>query len=396
MDLSPEALLKEGFSRGQCLKLVISQGRRGVPTDFKKVVVQPVEIRRQAAWQFAFHGSRKVTHENLDARAAVARVERLLAETFVQAALYTAEADYAIRVRPDGSLQASSSPPSRRAPATAAGHNRDKSYLIPEGTPCPFLVEIGVMTPEGQVRRSMYHKFRQINRFLELVNDVIPALSAEGALRVVDFGCGKSYLTFAVHHLLTEIHRREVEIIGLDRQPDVIRTCSDLAERLGCAGLSFEIGEIATYRSTAVVDLVVSLHACDTATDLAIAQGIHWSSSAILAVPCCQHELAPQIQSDELSPLLRFGILRERFAAMTTDALRAALLEIHGYSTQVLEFIDMEHTPKNLLIRAVKRQQEDPAKREVWRNEYSRLIASLGIESFALERALAPSSERRG
>lgn len=395
MDSSPQALLDDALSRGKCLKLVISQPRRGIQTEFTKVVVQPVEVRRQPAWQFAFHASRKVTHENLDARSAIARVSQLLAETFLQAALYTPEADYAIRARPDGALQVSSSPPSR-APATAVSHNREKSYLIPEGTPCPFLAEIGVMTPEGQVRRSMYHKFRQINRFLELVNDVIPALSGEGALRVVDFGCGKSYLTFAVHHLLTEIHRREVEIVGLDRQPDVIRTCSDLAQRLGCAGLSFEIGEIATYRPPAAVDLVVSLHACDTATDLAIAQGVHWGSSAILAVPCCQHELAPQIQSDELSPLLKFGILRERFAAMTTDALRAALLEIHGYSTQVLEFIDMEHTPKNLLIRAVKRRQEDPSKREVWRTEYSRLITSLGIKSFALERALAPSSERRG
>ena len=373
---------------------MISQPRRGVQSEFTKVVVQPVEIRRQRAWQFAFHASRKVTHENLETGEAVARVNCLLAETFVQATLYTPAADYAIRSRSDGSLKATAGPPSKKSlPSTS--HDREKSYLIPEGAPCPFLIEVGVMAADGTVRRSMYHKFRQINRFLELVDDVIPSLPAEGILRIVDFGCGKSYLTFAVHHLLTEIRQRDVQIVGLDRQPDVIKTCSDLARRLGCSGLSFEVGDIGSYLPSAAIDLVVSLHACDTATDLALVQGIRWGCSAILAVPCCQHELAPQVGNENLTPLLRHGILRERFAAMITDALRASLLEVQGYATQIVEFIDMEHTPKNLLIRAVKRRQDDPAKRaESWK-QYQQLKDSLGIESFTLERSLMIDRERR-
>ena len=274
----------------------------------------------------------------------------------------------------------------RRAPTRPVArreHDRRKRYLLEEGTPAPFLVELGVMTPKGRVRKSRYDKFRQVNRFLELVDDVVPALPREGTLRIVDFGCGKSYLTFALHHLLTALRGREVELVGLDLKEDVIATCSALAGRLGSKGLRFERGEISAFEAGEQIDLVVSLHACDTATDEALAQAVRWDASVILAVPCCQKEAYRQIESDLLQPLLRHGLAKERFAALVTDTLRAQLLELAGYRAQLVEFVELEHTPKNVLIRAVRGK---PAGTEV-RRAYEGLRDSLGLEP-TLERLL--------
>jgi SAM-dependent methyltransferase len=247
----------------------------------------------------------------------------------------------------------------------------------------PFLVELGVMTPDGRVRKSRYDKFRQVNRFLELVDDIVPSLRPEGTLRVVDFGCGKSYLTFAIHHLLTELRGRDVEIVGLDLKEDVIAACAALAERSGAAGLRFDRGDIAGYDAGGEVDLVVSLHACDTATDEALAQAVRWDADAILAVPCCQKEAYRQLESSLLAPLLRHGLAKERFAALVTDTLRAQLLELAGYRAQLVEFVGLEHTAKNVLIRATKGK---PAGAEV-RRAYEELRDALGLDP-ALERLL--------
>ena len=238
---------------------------------------------------------------------------------------------------------------------SVGSHNRAKQYLLPEHQPVPFLISAGVMTPTGQVKAAMYHKFRQINRFLELVNNIVPSLSKSGTIRVVDFGCGKSYLTFALHHLLTVVHQRSVEMIGLDRKQDVVARCNEIACELDCTGLSFQAGEIREAPVSGHVDLAVALHACDTATDDALISAVRWNCSAILAVPCCQHELSKKLRAPDLAPLLRHGILQERFASLATDALRAQWLELHGYQAQIVEFIDTEHTPKNLLIRATRR-----------------------------------------
>lgn len=379
-------LLSMAFREGTCLRLVISQRSPASDVEFSKFVVRPVTISGRVLWQFTYHFPKKVTHENLDTKSALARLSELFPAKFVQGTLSTPEADIALHARADGTFRTSTSPPTRTAnPAT---HDRSKAYLIPEGVPCPFLAEIGVMTPAGQVRRAMYHKFRQINRFLELVEDVVPALPEDREVRVVDFGCGKSYLTFALHHLLTVIHKRSVRITGLDRQPEVIRTCAALAKKLDCAGLQFREGDISGYAASEKIDLAVSLHACDTATDAALAQAVRWECAVILAVPCCQHEFAPRIHVEGFEPLTRHGILQERFAALATDAVRGALLEIHGYATQVVEFIDMEHTPKNLLIRAVRRNQHDPELTAARQSEYRRYLAALGLETCFLERAL--------
>ncbi|MEP7335838.1 MAG: SAM-dependent methyltransferase [Actinomycetota bacterium] len=368
-----DMLLRDLFEGLSLTRAVLSKPRsRELPA---KVTVDPVELRGETAYRFTTQLADRATHENLPADSARERLGTLLAD-YGQALLQTADADW--QVLGETVLRR---PPSRAAaPRT---HDRKKHYLLEEGTPVPFLVELGVMTPEGAVRKSRYDKFRQINRFLELVDDVVPSLRPEGALRVVDFGCGKSYLTFAIHHLLTVVRGREVELVGLDLKEDVIATCSALAERSGTSGLRFQRGDIASFDAGDNVDLVVSLHACDTATDEALAQAVRWGADAILAVPCCQKEAYRQLESALLAPLLRHGLAKERFAALVTDALRAQLLELAGYRTQLVEFVALEHTAKNVLIRAVKGR---PAGADV-RRAYEELRDSLGLEP-ALERLL--------
>ncbi len=244
------------------------------------------------------------------------------------------------------------------APASpfVLSHNRAKRYLFPEGTPVPFLVELGVMTKEGKVVRARYDKFRQINRFLEYVEDVLPALSPDRVNTIIDFGCGKSYLTFAMYYYLKEMKGYPVHIVGLDLKQDVIELCSRLSRQFGFSDLEFSCGDIAGYEGVRQADMVVTLHACDTATDYALHKAVRWGARVILSVPCCQHELNGQMENELLAPILKYGILKERMAALITDGIRAQFLELAGYHSQILEFIDMEHTPKNLMIRAVRRE----------------------------------------
>lgn len=232
-------------------------------------------------------------------------------------------------------------------------HNRKKRYVLEEGKPVEFLVDLGVMTREGKIVRTRYDKFRQINRFLEFIEDILPNLDPGRETTIIDFGCGKSYLTFAMYHYLHCLKGYPVRIIGLDLKKDVITRCNLLAEQYGYEKLRFYHGDIASYEGVDHVDMVVTLHACDTATDYALAKAVRWGARVILSVPCCQHELNRQMKNEQMKPVFQYGLIKERMAALYTDALRAQLLEGQGYRTQILEFIDMEHTPKNILIRAV-------------------------------------------
>ena len=371
-----DELLNDVFSDGALLRAVLSKPRSaGLP---RKVTVEPVGLRGATSFQFTTQFGDRATHENLAVAEARERLGILLTD-FRQGLLQTADADWQIL-----ETKVLRRPPTRTM--SERGHDRRKRYLLEEGRPVPFLVELGVMTADGTVRKSRYDKFRQVNRFLELVDDVVPALRSSGTLRVVDFGCGKSYLTFAIHHLLTELRGRDVEIVGLDLKEDVIAACSALATRSEARGLRFEQGEIGGYDAGDRVDLVVSLHACDTATDDALAQAIRWDADVILAVPCCQKEAYGQIESTLLAPVLRHGLAKERLAALVTDTLRAQLLELHGYRTQLVEFVALEHTAKNVLIRAVKGA---PAAADV-RRAYEELRDSLGLAP-SLERLLSAS-----
>ncbi len=361
----------------------LSRPTRSDPSRPARVTVAPVTVGGSLRYRFTAHHATSASDENLAPEAAAERIVHLLGADYRQGLLQSAAADWQVLVASKGGeAKVLRRPPSR--PEASLAHDRVKPRLLPEGVPVPFLVELGVMTADGKVRAQRYDKFRQVNRFLELVEDVLPALP-EGALRVVDFGSGKSYLTFALHHLLTAVHGRDAQIVGLDLKNDVVEHCEALARRLGADGLRFEVGDIAGYSELAGVDLVVSLHACDTATDDALDRAVRAGAPVILAVPCCQHELLPQLANASLGPLLRHGLLRERFAADVTDAARAQLLGAAGYDVQVVEFIELEHTPKNVLLRAIARPGRDTAKAMT---EYRGFASALGIDP-ALGRLLA-------
>ena len=258
-------------------------------------------------------------------------------------------------------------------------HNRIKNYIIPEGTPVPFLIRLGVMTPEGKIVNSKYDKFKQINRFLEYINDILPSVLEQKKcedypLQIADFGCGKSYLTFAVHYYLTQIKKIDCKIIGLDLKEYVIEYCNSLAKEFDCSGLIFKTGDISKYSDSEKEhnpDIVITLHACDTATDYALKYAVLKNAKAILSVPCCQHEINMQLEQNKrelentdaeiFKPLLKYGLIRERVSALITDSLRAEYLESAGYKVDVMEFIDMSHTPKNILLRAVRKNQKKDA-----------------------------------
>lgn len=366
---------------GQLAGATLSSPRRSDPSRAARVTVAPVVVRGRLRYRWTYHHETRTVDENLAAEETARRLAHLLAGEFRQGLLQSPEDDWQVLAGGRGAKVLRRAP---TRPSARLRHDRVKRRPLPDGEPVPFLVELGVMTAEGKVRARHYDKFRQVNRFLELVGDVLPELP-DGPLRVVDFGSGKSYLTFALHHLLAAVHGREVEIVGLDLKAEVVAGCEALARRLGAAGLRFEVGEIAGYAGLEGADLVVSLHACDTATDAALDRAVRAEAAVILAVPCCQHELLPQLANASLGPLLRHGILRERFAAEVTDAARAQLLGAAGYEVQVVEFVELEHTPKNVLLRAVRRPARDRAKAF---DDYLAFKAALGIDP-ALERMLA-------
>ncbi|MUT68459.1 SAM-dependent methyltransferase [Paenibacillus sp. NEAU-GSW1] len=347
--------LLQMIEQGELLQGTLSQLRRKNGEAAPKTVVRPIQLKQGLHYQFEYHYTNKVTHDNLPPQDAGERLVSLLNEEYRQALVKSPNADLQLLFNKKGKAAVLRKPPtSELRDAAALQHNRQKKRIIEEGTAAPFLVELGIMTKDGAVHAKKQDKYKQINRFLEMVTDVLPNLPADRPITIVDFGCGKSYLTFALYHLLAVEQNRDIRIVGLDLKADVIAFCSKLAEKLGYVNLTFMVGDIAEYEGLSKADMVVTLHACDTATDAALAKAVGWDASVIMSVPCCQHEAFRQIENETLSPLLSQGLLKERFAALATDAARGTLLETIGYKVQMLEFIDPEHTPKNLLIRAVR------------------------------------------
>ena len=316
-------------------------------------------------------------HRNLTREEGVSYLLGLMESGFKQAEVESSRGQARVLVGKKGTvtIKVKKNQQKMVAAPNVASHNRQKRYILEEGKPVAFLEDLGVMTADGKVVRSHYDKFRQINRFLEFIEDILPRLDKSRENVIIDFGCGKSYLTFAMYYYLHELKGYEVRIIGLDLKQDVIDHCNRLSVAYGFDKLKFYHGDIASYDGVDHVDMVVTLHACDTATDYALEKAVKWDASVILSVPCCQHELNKQMDNELLRPVLQYGLIKERMAALYTDALRAEILENRGYRTQILEFIDMEHTPKNILIRAVK--QGGPKDN---RKEIENILQFLGTE----------------
>lgn len=322
----------------------------------QKVKVRPMLIRGALVFQAEEFTKTQAFHKNLGAQELKSYLSDMLSGTFKQAEVLSELGSATVLVSKKGTMTVKTrkNPPAKmQAGETKLQHNRQKRYVIPEGHPVPFLVDLGVQTQDGRIVKSCYDKFRQINRFLEFIEDILPKLDKTRENVIIDFGCGKSYLTFAMYYYLHEMKGYPIRIIGLDLKKDVISHCGKLAEHYGYDNLKFYHGDIASYEGVDHVDMVVTLHACDTATDYALEKAVRWGAKVILSVPCCQHELNKQMKNDLMEPVLHYGLIKERMAALYTDALRAELLEQQGYRTQILEFIDMEHTPKNILLRAV-------------------------------------------
>lgn len=380
---SLKALIEQLINDRTLIMATLSQVRNKGET-CTKVQIKPVELKGKLHYQFASYIGTKVEHRNVPAELAAEDMTLLFRESYRQGLLCTVEADYQVLISKKFKVSILTKSPSKKEEPDLA-HNRRKRYVLEDGEPVPFLVELGIMNREGKVLAKRYDKFRQINRFLEMVEDVLADLPTGRPLTIVDFGCGKSYLTFALYHYLTVRKKRELNIIGLDLKADVIEHCNELAAKIGYDHLKFLVGDIAEYDELDQVDMVITLHACDTATDAALEKAVRWGASVILSVPCCQHELFAQIENEVMSPMLSHGILKERFSALATDAIRAKLLDMMGYSSQLLEFIDLENTPKNILIRAVKSSGGDNSVK--W-HEYTAFRDFIGAKPY-LERVCA-------
>ncbi|NLL80417.1 MAG: SAM-dependent methyltransferase [Clostridiales bacterium] len=394
------AVLEEGIGRN-LYQVIMSNPRSGC--EALKARIRPVLIGEKLLFQESRFISTKVFHRNLSAQETIEMILQSIRDEFKQMEMQTTDFAVTVLVSKKGKVTV------KKRNSTAAGmqekngkgadcrtepdggrdiklpdlsHNRTKKYILREDVPVGFLMDLGVQTKEGRIIRQKYDKFKQINRFLEFIEDILPILPKERTVHIIDFGCGKSYLTFAMYYYLKELKGLDIRITGLDLKEDVIRTCNALKDKYGYDGLTFLKGDISTFEGAKKVDMVVTLHACDTATDYALYKAVLWDAAVILSVPCCQHEINKQLACEELAPLFQYGLLKERMAALITDGLRANLLDQMGYDTQILEFIDMEHTPKNILIRAVKKR-----KKQTERAEMERLMQLLHVNP-TLERLL--------
>lgn len=341
--------LAKRLTDGTFVRATFSQPRTKAD-GLMRIKAKPIELKGELHIQFEEQFERVLNHHNVSAEGVELFLTNVLMRFKQVQAEFTGET---IQIQLTKKFKVSWKSSATKTSRTAdLSHNRKKNYLLEEGTPYPFLIRLGVQTADGQVKKQKHDKFRQINRFIEYIDDALSHLPKDRTVRILDFGSGKSYLTFALYHYLHIEKGLDIHVTGLDLKKEVIEECSEIARDLNYDRLEFLVGDINEYEDETSVDMVVTLHACDTATDMALARAVRWGASVILSVPCCQHELFGQIQSPALDVMLQHGLVKERFSALATDSIRAELLMLAGYETQLLEFIDMAHTPKNILIRA--------------------------------------------
>ena len=341
----------EKYFRQEIVRVVISNLKKGAECEYSKVTIKPYNSTKGIMYQFEYTVKNQVKHRNVEEYNLIDEISLLLENYFTQCMVYGTESDYHINCYGD-KVKAKTMAATKKI--AIGGHNKKKRYILNEDEHIDFLVYLGVMTKDGKVVNSKYNKFRQINKYLELIKPSIDMLPKDRPLKIVDFGCGKAYLTFALYYYVVKILNMQAEITGLDLKEEVIDYCNKVARELGYDSLEFQKGNIKDYSRTQDVDMVIMLHACDNATDEGIVQSLKFNAKIIIAVPCCQHEFFRQIENENLEPILQFGILKDRMTALATDSLRAQILKALGFDVTVMEFIETEHTPKNLAIRAIR------------------------------------------
>ena len=358
------------------IKGIIS-GKKKKDNKYEKGKIQRIKINDNDVIQLSLFTDKQVFHTNYnDSDISIALIT-LLENDFNNLELVTDEFTYSYRITSKGKVL-SNKHKNKETVFVETSFNRKKKYILEEGTIVPALVDLGIMMPDGRVVKAGYDKFRQINRFLEIIDD---SIGNEKYLKIIDFGCGKSYLTFILYYYLVHIKNMECEIIGLDLKEDVIDKCNDIAKKYNYDHLKFYKGDIAQYKDSKV-DMIVTLHACDTATDYALYHAINMNCKYIFSVPCCQHEINNELSSDKLHIVNKFGILKERFSAILTDSIRANILQYFGYKTNVMEFVDFENSPKNLLIRA---ELKSKSGNEKIKEELDNTIKEFGIKQTLYE-----------
>ncbi len=357
-DLFAQVFSLDEKGKPQLIKMILSDKRKK-SGEISKVLFRPVQLQGQLKYQVEYTYPNKVTHQNLQAREAIEKAFALYINDFKQINIFTTDGDIQILAsKPEKPRILKKNPSKKTIDYT---HNKTKKHVIPEGKPCDFLMYLGVMDDQCKIVPRYYNKYRQINRYLEIIEDVFPYLPQEKTLKIIDFGCGKAYLTFAVYYYLKVLKNRDVEIIGLDLKSHVIDFCNGVAKALGYHQLTFLNGDIVDYTDD-YADMVITLHACDTATDYALINAVSWNTKVILSVPCCQHELFKQLQEPIHNPILKYGILKDRLTEYLTDGLRGLKLESKGYATSMIEFTSLEHTARNIMIKAIKTRSINDAK----------------------------------
>lgn len=371
--------MKEIFAEilNQSVDRLIISNPKSKEYEYKKVVVRPVLLKGNNVYQFEKYTQKQVFHDNCTKEECLKKLITMM-EAFKQCDAFTAEKNYVVKISKKGKVFVSSKENKVQPKVVVKDHNRTKNYLIPDGTFVEPLYDLGVFTKEGKVVNAMYDKYKQINRFIEMIDDCISEDMTH--LNIIDFGCGKSYLTFILYYYLVYIKKISVYMVGLDLKADVIKNCNEIAQKYGYDHLEFKVGDINGYKSEVPIDMVISLHACDTATDYALYNAIQWNAKMIFSVPCCQHEINGQIKSDEFSLFTKYGLLKERMSALLTDEIRANLLESESYKVQVLEFIDMSHSPKNILLRCVKSDTISKQRKEKALAEVEKVMETFHLE----------------
>ncbi|MCR4789248.1 MAG: SAM-dependent methyltransferase [Lachnospiraceae bacterium] len=375
-------------------KIVFSNPSGSQSDGFIKIIINKIVLKDIPTYQIEQYTEKQVFHRNISCDLLKDALIDLFEKPYRQVNVFAERYQMELRIGKKGNYHLTRKHIDTSEPRIrATGNNRQKNHIIKEGMAVPALIELGVFTPEQKVKNSMQDKFRQINRFTEFIDDCLRDFHKE-KINIIDFGCGKSYLTFIVYHYLKEIRGIEPDIVGLDLKSDVIKKCNDLAGKFGYNGLRFEKGDINGFRAPFdKVDMVLTLHACDTATDYALYNAINWGADKILSVPCCQHEINGQIRSERFTALTKYGLIKERFSSLVTDAIRGCMLEYSGYRTDLMEFVDIEHSPKNVLIRAQK-HNISMEKRKKALSEARNLCEEFGLDQTLMRLILKDTQEK--